>query len=253
MTCTVFIATAHAAVATACSTCARKKVLVICSGCGLMTDESEPAPPSVATNAQTDVQACYKDGEMETGATRLRITAGNNETFVKAVPFLLATMTVAAGAIIILAFQRWVDFGIAETSGVDAEAATGISDGWVVVGLAVVILALIGGVIFRSRLAPVLLPVIAIAAVCILAIAGFDTITNWNASGFHPDNPGVLVQAQGDPTFAPYAIAGLAILIAISAAIVRGLQFREDPHLLGSLVASDDEPGSVSETASSED
>jgi hypothetical protein len=72
---------------------------------------------------------------------------------------------------------------------------------------------------------------IAVAAVCILAIAGFDTITNWHASGFHPDNPGVLVQANGDPTVVPYAISALAILIAVSAAVVRGIQLSEDQRL----------------------
>jgi len=68
---------------------------------------------------------------------------------------------------------------------------------------------------------------IAIAAVCILAIAGFDAVTNWQASGFHPDNPGILVQAQGDPTVVPYAIAALAILIALAAAVIRGIQLED--------------------------
>ena len=125
----------------------------------------------------------------------------------KAVPLLLMLMTVAAGVIILLAFQRWVDFGITETSGIDADAATGISDGWFVAGLASAVVVLIGGVIFRAYLAPILLPMIALAAVCILAIAGFDTVTNWHASGVQPENPGILVQAQGDPTIVPYAIA----------------------------------------------
>lgn len=31
------------------------RVLVICSGCGLMTDEAEPQPPSGATNAEMDL------------------------------------------------------------------------------------------------------------------------------------------------------------------------------------------------------
>lgn len=167
---------------------------------------------------------------METGVTRLRSTADTNEALVKVIPFLLVVMTVAAGAIIILAFQQWVDFGITETRGIDAEAATGMSDGWVVVGLAAVILALVGGVIFRSRLAPVLLPLIAVAAVCILAIAGFDTVTSWNASGFHPQDPGILVQSKGDPTLVPYAIAGLAILIAFSAAVIRSIQWTQNPN-----------------------
>jgi hypothetical protein len=160
--------------------------------------------------------------------TRLQITAGANEAPMKVTPLLLALMTVGAGAIVLLAFQRWVDFGITETSGTDADAATGISDGWFVAVLGSAVVLLIGGVIFRPRLAPVLLPMIATAAVCIFAIAGFDTVTNWQASGFHPDNPGILVQAQGDPTVVPYAIAALAMLIAFSAAVVRGIQLSED-------------------------
>jgi len=178
---------------------------------------------------------------MEIRATRWRMS----EAPMKVAPMLLLIMTVAAGAIVILAFQPWVDFGFAETKGTDAEAATGISDGWFVVALAILIVLLIGGVIFWARLAPILLPAIAIAAVGIFAIAGFDAVTNWQVSGFHPDNPGILVQAQGDPTVVPYAIAALAILIAFSAAVIRGIQFRQDPHLLGDLVAEEDGPDSA--------
>jgi hypothetical protein len=157
---------------------------------------------------------------------------------VKMTSVLIAVMTVAAGATVLLSFQTWVDFGITELSGTDAEAATGVGDGWVVAALASAIILLVGGVIFtqRQRLAPVLLPLIAIAAVAILAIAGFDTITNWHASGVQADNPGILVQSDGDPTIVPYAIAALAILIAVLAAITRAIEMREDPHLFGELV-----------------
>ncbi len=136
-------------------------------------------------------------------------------------------MTVAAAAIVVLAFQSWVDFGITEISGTDAEAATGISDGWFVAGLGSAIIVLIGGILFRPQLAPVLLPAMGLAGVCTLAIAGFDAATGWHAAGVEPGNPGILVQTQGDPTAAPYAIAMLAVLIAVSAAVVRGVQLRE--------------------------
>jgi hypothetical protein len=165
---------------------------------------------------------------MDTGITRLQTTADANEAPVKIIPLLLTLMTVAASAIILLAFQPWIDFGFTETSGTDAEAATGISDGWFVALLGTAILLLVGGVIFRPLLGPILLPLIAIAAICIFAIAGFDTITNWQASGFHPDNPGILVQAPGDPTVVPYATAALATLIAFSAAGVRGIQLSQN-------------------------
>ena len=164
---------------------------------------------------------------MDTGTARLHTTAGANKASMKITPLLLAVTTVAAGTIVLLAFQPWIDFGFTETSGTDAEAATGISDGWFVAVLGSAILLLMGGVIFRPPLAPILLPLIAIAALSIVAITGFDIVTNWEASGFHPDNPGILVQAQGDPTLVPYAIASLAILIALAAAVVRGLQLSE--------------------------
>jgi hypothetical protein len=73
----------------------------------------------------------------------------------------------------------------------------------------------------------------AVAAVSILAIAGFDTVTNWHASGVQAENPGILVQAQGDPTIVPYAIAALAIVIAFLAGVVRGLQIRGGQRSLG--------------------
>lgn len=65
----------------------------------------------------------------------MRTSTDVNQGLAKFVPMLLLLMTVAAGAIVVLAFQPWVDFGITETSGTEAEAATGISDGWAVVGL----------------------------------------------------------------------------------------------------------------------
>jgi hypothetical protein len=154
----------------------------------------------------------------------------------KPVPLLLLLMTVAAGAILVLAFQPWVDFGITEATGIDADAATGISDGWFVVALASTVLVFIGCLLLRPQLSPVLLPLIAVASVLILAIVGFDIITNWEASGAHPDNPGIFVQSPGDPTIVPYVIATLAIAIAVLAAVVRAIQLQEDPHLLGDLV-----------------
>lgn len=177
---------------------------------------------------------------MQTGITALRTSADADESM-KIIPLLLLLMTFAACVIVVLAFQQWVDFGITQIRGTDAEAATGISDGWFVAGLASGIVILVGGVVFRQQLAPILLPMIAFAAVFILAIAGFDTITNWHASGIHPDNPGILVQSQGDPTAVPYAISALAILIALLAAVVRGIQLRVNPHLLGDLAGEADQ------------
>jgi hypothetical protein len=177
---------------------------------------------------------------MHASVARLQGSTYANDTSVKIIPILLALTTVAAGAIVVLAFQQWVDFGITETRGIDAEAATGIGDGWFVAGLGSAIVVLTGGVIFRQQLAPALLPMIALGAAAILAIAGFDTVTNWHASGIASESPGVLVQAQGDPTIIPYAIAALAILIALSSAVIRGILLRQDPHLLGDLAGDED-------------
>jgi hypothetical protein len=163
---------------------------------------------------------------MQIGVADMRASI-DRDNLTKAIPVLLALMTVAAGAILILAFQKWVDFGITKVNGTDAEAATGISDGWIVAGFAVAILGLIGGVLFRPALAPILLPLIALAAVCIFGIAGFDTVTNWTASGVEPDNPGILVQAEGEPTAVPYLISALAIVVAVSAAVIRGIRMWE--------------------------
>jgi hypothetical protein len=114
---------------------------------------------------------------MHASVARLQGSTYANDTSVKIIPILLALTTVAAGAIVVLAFQQWVDFGITETRGIDAEAATGIGDGWFVAGLGSAIVVLTGGVIFRQQLAPALLPMIALGAAAILAIAGFDTVT----------------------------------------------------------------------------
>jgi hypothetical protein len=169
---------------------------------------------------------------------------------VRVIPLLLLLITVAAGAIIVLAFLNWVDFGVTEINGTEADAATGISDGWFVAGLGAAIAVLAGGVLFRASIAPFLLPMIAVAAVLVLAIAGWDTITNWNAAGVNPDNPGILVQSDGDPTVVPYLISALAILIAVSAAVVRGIELSRDPRLFGSAAA--DEYDQVARTDASE-
>jgi len=144
------------------------------------------------------------------------------------VRILLVITTVAAGAIVILSFQPWIDFGSADTSGLEADAATGLSDGWFVAGFGSAILVFIGAVLFRGQLSPILLPAIAAAAIAVLCIAGFDVVTNWQASDIFVNHAGAVEEAQGDPTIVPYAISGLAILIALSAAIIRGLQIRED-------------------------
>jgi hypothetical protein len=170
-----------------------------------------------------------EEKQMEARTTRLRTTSDAGATAVRAVPLLLLLISVAAGAAVMLAFQQWVDFGITEIRGTDADAATGFGDGWAVAGLGCAIVLLAGGVIFTPRYAPVFLPVIAVAAVCMFAIAGFDTVTNWHASGVDPENQGVFVQTDGDPTVAPYAVAALAVVIALSAAVVRGIQLRERP------------------------
>lgn len=187
---------------------------------------------------------------MESGITAMRTSADASGSSVKIVPALLLLMTAAAGASVVLAFLPWVDFGITEISGTEAEAATGISDGWFVAALGSAILVPIGGVLFRPHLSPILLPMMALAAVSILGIAGFDTVTNWSAAGVEAENPGILVQAQGDPTAVPYAISVLSILIAVSAAVVRGLQLREDPHVLGDLARVEDEAGPAPEALS---
>jgi hypothetical protein len=147
---------------------------------------------------------------------------------------LLSLITVAAGAIIVLAFLDWVDFGATEIRGTDADAATTISDGWIVAGLGAAIVLLTGGVLFRPGIAAFLLPMIAVAAIFVLLIAGFDTITNWQATDIFTNNAGVLEEAEGDPTFVPYAIAALAILIAVSAAVVRGIELGRDPRRFAS-------------------
>ncbi len=149
----------------------------------------------------------------------------------RVIPSLLLLITVAAGAIIVLAFLDWVDFGVTKIDGTDADAATTISDGWIVAGLGTVIVVLSGGVLFGPQLAPFLLPATAVAAIFVLLIAGFDTITNWSAAGVSPDNPGVFVQSDGDPTVVPYLISALAILIALLAAVVRGIELSRDPRL----------------------
>jgi hypothetical protein len=151
-----------------------------------------------------------------------------DEASVKAVPSLALLITVAAGAVVVLAFLHWVDFGTTEIRGTDADAATGISDGWIVAGLGGAILLLTGGVLFGPRGAPFLLPAIAIAAIAVLLIAGFDIVTHWRASDMFTNNAGVIEEAEGDPTFVPYVISALAILIALSAATIRGLQIWQE-------------------------
>jgi hypothetical protein len=162
-------------------------------------------------------------------AASLRASSDSDRSPAKLEHLLLLVITAAGVAVILLSFQHWVDFEITKLRGTDADAATGISDGWFVAGLGVAIVLLAGGVLFRPQTAPFLLPAIAVAAICVLGIAGYDAVSDWPARGVSGGTQGgVLSQVQGDPTIWLYTISALAIIIAVSAAVLRGIQLRRD-------------------------
>ena len=134
-----------------------------------------------------------------------------------------ALVMIAAGALamILLAFQPWVDFGLVEIDGIDSEALSGLSDGYIVAGLGGIILASAIAILSRPRWTLVLLPTIAVAAVAILVIAGYNAATSWHIAGI--DGQGAFID-EGDPTFAPYAIAVIATAIAIVASVLAAVR-----------------------------
>jgi hypothetical protein len=134
---------------------------------------------------------------------------------------VLMLMAVAAVAMIILAFQSWIDFGIVKTRGTDADALTGISDGYFVVALAAVVLVAAAGILARPRWTPALLPAIGAAMVAAFAIAGYDTATGWHTAGVDSNGAFIL---NGSPMAAPYAIAALAVTIAVLASVLAALR-----------------------------
>jgi hypothetical protein len=134
---------------------------------------------------------------------------------------VLMLMAVAEVVMIILAFQSWIDFGIVKTRGTDADALTGISDGYFVVALAAVVLVAAAGILTRPRWTPGLLPVIGASMVAVFAIAGYDVATAWHTAGVDANGAFVL---NGSPMAAPYAIAALAVTIAVLASVLAALR-----------------------------
>ena len=134
---------------------------------------------------------------------------------------VLGAIAAAGLAMIALSFQVWVDFGVTETKGPDADALTGVSDGYLVAAAGALISMSALGVVARPAWAAGLLPAIGAFAVVVLAVAGYTVATSWRAAGI--DSDGVFL-VDGDPTAVPYAIAGIAVGVAFLAAILAAMR-----------------------------
>jgi hypothetical protein len=147
----------------------------------------------------------------------------DTEVIVREPASRLALMAIIAAALGItgLSFATWVDFGVTEMRGTDAEALTGVSDGYLVAALGGIILLSAAVALFRPRWAITLLPTIAVASITVLAVSGYTIATRWTAAGV--DGEGAFI-TDGDPATAPYAIACLAIGTGLLASLLAARQ-----------------------------
>ena len=136
---------------------------------------------------------------------------------------VLAAIIAAAAVIIALCWRPWVDFGISHLDGNNADAVTGIGDGYFVAVFAASIVVLAAALILRPGRWAWLLPAIGAAAIAIALIAGYDAGTAWHVVGV--DIQGAFV-AGGHATAAVYEVLALALAIALLAAILAGLQYQ---------------------------
>jgi hypothetical protein len=134
---------------------------------------------------------------------------------------VLVLIIVAAIVMFALSFQAWIDFGISDMSGMDADAATGFSDGGVTAMLSSAIAMAALGILVRPRWTLALLPAIGLAAAIVFSISVYDILIDWHVGGI--DEVAIFV-LSGDPTAALYAVAALSALIALLAALLAAVR-----------------------------
>lgn len=158
-------------------------------------------------------------------------------------PRALAFIAGAAAVIIALTNRTWIDFRVHALRGTDADAMTGVGDGYFVIALAIVAIACAGAVYMRPKFWHWLLPLIGVSAVSVMAIAAYDAATPWHAAGF--DSTGVFV-VRGHVHAAVYEVLALAAAIGVVAAVLASIQYqaqrREDVAQLSAKGPRHDQP-----------
>ena len=140
---------------------------------------------------------------------------------IKAGQIALGTIAIAAVAIIVLSFLVWVDFGVAEMKGPDADALTTVSDGYVVALMAALVVLAAAGILWRPRWTLALLPTLGALGIAICVVSGYTVATSWSAAGADTDGAFLV---SGDPTAVPYVIAALGLGISATAAMLAALR-----------------------------
>ncbi|MEO8457251.1 MAG: hypothetical protein ABI559_05505 [Chloroflexota bacterium] len=138
-------------------------------------------------------------------------------------PRALIFIVVAALAIVALTFRTWVDFNVAFLRGTDADAMTGIGDGYFVIALALLAIVCTVALYLKPSWWATLLPAVGLAAVSIAAVAAYQAASPWHATGF--DIHGAYV-VGGHATAAVYEIFVLAAAMGLAAALLAGLHYQ---------------------------
>ncbi len=132
-------------------------------------------------------------------------------------------IAIAAAVIIVLTFRTWVDFNVAHLRGTEADAMTGVGDGYFVIALAVVAITCTGALYFRPKFWAWLLPGTGLSAIGIAAISTYQAATRWHATGF--DIHGAYV-VGGHATAAVYEVFAVAAVMGVVAAVLASVHYR---------------------------
>ena len=138
-------------------------------------------------------------------------------------PRALILILAASLAMIGLTFRTWIDFNVTHLRGTDADAITGVGDGYIVIALAGLAIACTVALYLRPKLWSILLPGVGVASVGIAVVAAYQAVTPWHAAGF--DARGAFV-AGGHATAAVYEILALAAVSGIAAGLLATLHYQ---------------------------
>ena len=140
--------------------------------------------------------------------------------------FFLLAIALQGVSIIYLTSLHWVRFDNgSHISGFDADAVTSSGDGYLIAGFVGAALAATLAAFIAPKAVSWLMPIVGIAGIAILAVAGYDIGASWRASGV--SDSGAIFVSDGSVAGTAYAVAILGGLMAIVASLIVGLRYWE--------------------------
>jgi hypothetical protein len=140
--------------------------------------------------------------------------------------FFMLVIVLQAVSILYLTAQTFVRFtNDSQISGFDADAVTSSGDGYLIAGFTGAAIVATAAALIAPRAVSWFMPVVGLAGVAILAVAGYDIGASWHASGV--SDSGAIFISDGSVAAPAYAVAVLGGLMAVVAALIVGLSYWE--------------------------